>query len=161
MAFAVGVNSYLSVADADTYWSDRSNAAWAGTDAQKQAALIEATQYIDGAYDFIGTQKIENPLCWPRYDVEIKSGNFLGIWYDADTIPQLIKDACCELALEALTDRLDPVKDRGGMIKREKVDVIEVEYMDFAPSGRTFGFVGKLLKPFLTSGSGQRKLVRS
>jgi hypothetical protein len=161
MAFAVGVNSYVTVAESDTYWSDRNNTAWAGTDAQKQAALIEATQYMDGAYTFIGTQKPDYPLCWPRFDVEINAGNFKGIWYDAETIPQSIKDACCELALEALSARLDPVLDRGGMIKREKVDVIEVEYSDFAPSGRTFTFVGKLLKPFLDGGSGQRRLVRS
>jgi hypothetical protein len=125
---------------------------------KKEKALIEATQYIDGAYSFIGTQKTDNVLAWPRHDVQIVRGNFAGKTYASDVIPPQIKNACCELAIEALTDRLSPTLDRGGMIKREKVDVIEVEYLDWAPSGKTFNFVSLILKP-LTKGSKTMKTL--
>lgn len=162
MTVTVGTDVYLSVAGANAYWSARNNATWAAaTDAQKEAALLEATQYIDGHYSFIGTQDIDRPLAWPRQDVQITSGNYAGKIYDADTIPPQIEHACAELALNALSNRLSPVLDRGGLIKREKVDVVEVEYMDFAPSGRTYSFVSSILKPLLKSSGATKNLVRS
>jgi len=48
-------NTYVSQATADAYFSDRANAAWAALTAdQKAAALIQATQYLDARYTFIG-----------------------------------------------------------------------------------------------------------
>lgn len=162
MTIVVGTNTYLSVADADTYWSARNDSTWSSADnADKEKALIEATQYIDGAYSFIGTQIITNVLVWPRYDAWIQKGNFAGVYYDHLTIPPQVKNACAELALEALSARLIAVVERGGMIKREKVDVIEVEYMDWAPSGKTYSFVSLLLKPLTKSSGTMKGLVRS
>lgn len=162
MTVTVGTDVYLSVADTDAYWSARNNSTWQSADnADKEKALIEATQYIDGAYSFIGTQKIDNVLAWPRFDVYITKGNFAGQSYDSDTIPPQIKNACAELALEALAARLSPVKDRGGMIKREKVDVIEVEYLDWAPTGKTFNFVSMLIKPLTKGSKSMKGLVRT
>lgn len=162
MTVTVGTDVYLSVADADSYWSAKNNATWAAaSNADKEKALREATQYIDGAFSFIGTQKPDNVLAWPRYDVFVRTGNFAGKTYDSDTIPPQVEQACAELALEALSARLVPAADRGGAVKRQKVDVIEVEYMDWAPSGKTFTFAAMILKP-LTNGSGSmKKLTRS
>jgi len=154
MTIIVGTDTYLSVADADTYWSNRNDSVWsAATDSNKESALREATQYVDGAFNFIGTQKITNTLAWPRLSATVLHGNFKGVTYDSTTIPPQIKDAVAELALEALSARLAPSRERGGAIKREKVDVIEVEYMDFAPSGKSFSFVTMLLKPLLSGGN--------
>lgn len=162
MAVVVGTDVYYSVANADTYWAARTNTTWSSaTTAQKEKALIEATQYIDGAYDFIGTQNPDKVLAWPRYDVYIQQGNFAGVSYDSDTIPPQVEKACAELALEALSARLVEVKDRGGAIKREKVDVIEVEYSDFAPSGKTYSFTTMILKPLLKGTRNMKGLVRS
>lgn len=162
MTVTVGTDVYLSVADADTYWSNRGNTTWSGsTTAQKEKALREATQYIDGAFSFIGTQKTDNLLAWPRFDVYIRTGNFAGVSYDSLTIPPQVENACAELALEALSARLVPVADRGGAIKREKVDVIEVEYMDWAPTGKTFSFASMILKPLLKYSGTNKSLVRS
>lgn len=164
MTVTVGTDVYLSVTDADAYWSARNNSTWAAaTTGQKEKALLEATQYIDGAFSFIGTQNPDNVLAWPRYDVYITSGNFAGVSYDSTTIPPQIKNACAELALDALSSRLIESKARGGAVKREKVDVIEVEYMDWAPSGKTFGFASMLLKPLISGGgsSSMKKLTRS
>lgn len=161
MTLVVGTDTYLSVANADTYWSNRNNSVWsAATNAEKEAALREATLYIDGAFNFIGYQIITNVLAWPRDGVLVESGNFAGVNYDNTTIPPQIKNACAELALEALSARLAPTVDRGGLVKREKIDVVEVEYMDFAPSGKTFSFVAMLVKPLTTGSKVVRKLVR-
>jgi hypothetical protein len=162
MTLTVGTNSYVSVSDANTYWLDRNNSVWSSlTTAKKEAALIEATQYLDANYSFIGTQDILRTLAWPRFDVYITKGNLAGVSYDATTIPPLIKQAVYELALEASSERLLPVKDRGGQIKKEKIDVIEIEYYDNAPGSKTYSFVTKLLSPLLNSTPGQRKLVRT
>lgn len=163
MAVVVGTDVYLSVADADTYWVNKNNSVWsAASTADKEKSLREATQYIDNAFEFIGTQITTNVLAFPRNNVTIVQGNFAGVTYDSTTTPPQIEDACAELALEALSARLVAVKDRGGLIKKEKVDVVvEIEYMDFAPSGKSFSFVTMLLKPLLTNGGGiMRSLVR-
>lgn len=166
MTLTVNTNSYISVADADAYWSARNNSTWsAGTTAAKEKALIEATQYIDSTYDFIGyhaTLDLDTqPLAWPRDGVVISSGPFRGVDIDSNVVPQAVKDAQAELALEALSARLEPVKDRGGMIKKTKVDVLEVEYFDWAPSAKTFVFISKLLKPFTKGGPNNINLVRA
>lgn len=163
MALSVGADSYLSLTDANTYWSDRNNSTWsAASDAEKEKALREATQFIDGAYEFIGeTTSTSQVLAWPRVDAEVLRGNFKGVYYDSSTIPPQIENACAELALEALSTRLREVQDKGGAVKREKVDVIEIEYQDWAPTVKSYDFVTMILKPLLTSGGGnQTKLVR-
>ena len=159
MALVVGTDSYLSLVDANTYWSNRNSTTWAdASDEVKEKALREATQYIDGAYEFVGTQILTNVLAFPRDDVEIYEGNFAGITYDNTTIPPQVQDACAELAFNALDQLLVPAAERGGEVKREKVDVIEVEYFEFAPSGRTYDFASMLLKPLLSGGGSRNNL---
>lgn len=162
MTVTVGTDVYISVANADTYWSNKNNSTWsAASTANKEKALREATQFIDGAFSFIGTQNPDNVLAFPRYDVYITTGNFAGISYDSTTIPPQVEDACCELALEALSARIMAVESRGGLVKREKVDVVEVEYMDWAPSGKTYGFAAMILKPLTIGSKTIRKLSRT
>lgn len=128
MAFTVGTNSYASVADADTYHADRGNSLWADQQtASKEAALIKATDYIDQEYGsrFIGYQVSDTqPLEWPRSDISNIAEN---------EIPISLKQATYQLALESLEGDLNPILPRGGEIKREKVDVLETEYMENAP----------------------------
>lgn len=164
MAITVGTNTYLSLSDADAYWSDRNNSTWsAAEDADKEKALREATQYIDGAYEFIGEiTVITQTLAWPRAGAEVLHGNLKGVYYNNTVIPPQVESACAELALEALSTRLREAQERGGRIKREKVDTLEVEYTDFAPANKTYEFVTMLLKPVLrNSGSNQINLKRS
>ena len=162
MAIVVGTDTYLSVANADTYWSDRNDATWAAaTTAVKEKALREATQYIDGAYSFIGELAVFTQLlAWPRGSAEVLTGNFKGAYYDSTTIPPQVQNACAELAKDALSENLRPSQARGGAIKKEKVDVIEVEYLDFAPTHKTFSFVSMMLKDLTTVAGNFKKLVR-
>lgn len=154
MAVTVGTDSYISTADADSYWSQRNNATWAAAStAAKEAALREATQYLDGAFDWIGDlQSDTQSLAWPRLNAYITMGPFRGKLV-TESYPQKIKDATCELALQALSERLEPVQDRGGDIKRERVGDLEVEYMDGARSTKSFGFARKLLRGYYRGGN--------
>ena len=162
MALTLGADSYVTLTDANTYWSDRNNSTWsAASDANKEKALREATQYLDGAYEFLGNiTSVSQTLAWPRSGVVISEGNFDGVFYQDTDYPKFLTQACNELALDALGARLRPSQERGGKVVKEKVDVIEVEYSEFAPSQRTFDFVTLLLKPIVKGVSGQLKLVR-
>jgi hypothetical protein len=87
-------NSYVSFDDIDVYAEDRSWTDWvAASDAAKEAAMIEATVYLDTSYAWKGA--IENDtqaLAWPREGVIDKEGRTMS------GVPQRVKDACCELA---------------------------------------------------------------
>lgn len=148
-AIITGADSYVSVADCDTYHAARGNAAWTGTDAVKESAIRKAVAYLDGHYrnrlKGIMVDPINQLLAWPRYDVVID-----GVTIASDTIPQRLKDAQCELALIALSADLAPNVSAG--IKREKVDVLETEYFAGAPAGTTVytavnNLLATLLKP--------------
>lgn len=71
------------------------------------------------------------PLAWPRTDAEV-DGEIL-----PDTlIPGPIKYGQMALAAEIHADDIDPPEVRTGPVKREKVDVLEVEYAGIANTGR-------------------------
>lgn len=133
-SIVAGANSYVSVASADAYHTDRGNTAWTGADSVKQAALIKATDYIEQNYDgrWKGYKvRQDQPLAWPRSEVLVDR-----YYLDHEKIPAALTKAVCELALKSLSSELNPDLERGGAVKREKIDVIEVEYMEGA-SGRT------------------------
>ena len=90
--------SYLSVADFESYWTDRGTT-FTETDAVIQGWLVSATEYIDTMYKFWGVVTYENvqALQWPREGVR-DNKNYL---IESDTIPQELKDATARLAIEA------------------------------------------------------------
>lgn len=148
-------NAFVTVAEADTYHTDRANSGWTGTDAVKQAAIIRATDYIEQTYygRWLGEAvSTTQSLSWPRKCVE-------GI--DDDVVPDRLKSAICTLALEALSGDLNPALPRGGGVKREKVDVIEVEYMDGATGKTTRPAIDGMLRSLIYFSSGYNiKVVR-
>lgn len=99
---AADANSYASKVQADTYHANRANAAWTGTDAAKEAALIRATQWLDGRYrsSFPGTRTNgrEQALAWPRSGVVDEFGASI----DSAAIPAEIMLATCEAAIHEL-----------------------------------------------------------
>ena len=94
-------NSYLSVADADTYQSNRSNATWAAlSTADKEVALIKATDWIEASFKvrWLG-YRINNSmsLSWPRYDVVDYDGYVIA----ATAVPAQIQDVTAIMGYEA------------------------------------------------------------
>lgn len=140
-------NSYVEVDYADEYHSDRGNTAWTGTDAVKQSALVKATDYIEQAYAgrWIGDALTDDQsLSWPR---------------DAEGVPDKLAQAVCLLALEALAGTsLNPTQGRA--VKREKVDVIEVEYMDGAKAGSTRPAIDGLIVGLIGGSTLNARVVR-
>lgn len=96
----VNVNSYITIEEADSYFSSRLGADfWAELEeSTKEKALITATKKID-RLTFIGWKKsLKQPLQFPRVYYSGFCYNGLQI---AD-VPQAIKDAVCEEALTTL-----------------------------------------------------------
>lgn len=157
-AAIAGAESYASVADIDTYWTNRPNRSlspvWAAaTTAQKEGAARDATAYLDATYGehYRGQRRgYLQGLLWPRTNTEDSDGLPL-----PDLPPQLVS-AVCELAARALSGPLAADLDRAGMVTRvrEKVDVIEkeTEWAAGAPARTAYGHVDGMMAPLLTGG---------
>ena len=146
-------NSFASVEFADLFFSLRGNEFWAeATTNQKEVALVKATDYIEQVYgqNWIGSNYRMTGLSWPRcYSV-----------YAEDVLPENLKKATCELALTALTTELNPTITRERAVKREKVDVIEVEYSDTGTMPTIYPAVIGYLSSLLSGSTFNRKVVR-
>ena len=126
-------DSYVTVAEADAYHAIRPSAnAWAAlTEPEKEQRLVAASDYLDSQYIFNGKKTDENqPREFPR---------------NGETdVPMAIKKAVFELALQ---DSL--TSNSSAEVKREKVDVLEVEYFQSDDGAIRFGYIDGLLRPFL------------
>jgi hypothetical protein len=119
-----GANSYVSEADLTAYASDRGLTLTAATD----VLIIKAMDYIE-SLSFIGDKHTEaQPLQWPRDEVYIDR-----YYIERETIPKELKNGVYTAAL-AIDAELDPLRIIERATKREKVDVIEVEYANSAAS---------------------------
>lgn len=117
-------NTYASEAELVAYAAAR-GVTIANTITDEQL-LITAMDYIE-QQPFKGTKNTkEQALQWPRFGVKID-----GYYIDTDEIPLLLKEAQMENAL-GIDSGSNPLASEGRSTKREKVDVIEVEYMDGA-----------------------------
>lgn len=157
------IDHYGTVGGADAYHAARGNTTWAGSEEQKTAALVRASQYIDslGGTVKAGTSCVRTwpgaktggraqSLAWPRQDAYDSEGAAI----DPVTVPIEVVTATYEAALIELTDpgstRPDFIPVAG--IKREKVGPLETEFAvssdaaDFQP---VFGRVDALLGPVL------------
>lgn len=158
--------SYISVADADTYHSNRGNTDWAAlTTTVKEQLLRKATDYMvavyrlrwDG-YRYVNTQSLD----WPRIYVPVRdicSVNAYPQYVDFDVVPQQVKDACADLALKANSETL--LEDQSQVVTREKVGPIEVEYDKFSPQFKRYLQIENILSIYFASSANQVKLMRT
>lgn len=111
-------NSFTSVEYADVYFADRLNEDWSKLSVNaKQAALLRATAYVCGQYDFKGVRLTSSQaLCFPRKGVTDQNGNV------PKGIPECVKIVTCELAVRASKGPLiqDPTIDEGGRLVKMK-----------------------------------------
>lgn len=114
----VDSNSYASLAEANAYFADRANTVWAALDdTAKQAALIQATDYIDQRFGmrFVGIKAVtlereydhEQALEWPRLKTGQESWDFVDLT-ETGVVPTKLKFACSEYALRVISAPLAP-----------------------------------------------------
>lgn len=158
-------NSYVVVATADAYLEARLNAstAWTGDEAKK-AALVEAFRELN-VLEFQGQRVTDTQAAqWPRQWAPDPDSS-VGWYYATDVIPQRIKDAQCELALEFLkagTTDLAALDNNAGVIEKT-IDVLTTRWQPYArpTAGLTrFPRVWNLLRPLLAAGSASATVVR-
>jgi len=127
MAIVVGTNSYISRANAITYFVSRlySDVFDDATNDNKDASLIQATRELDLMFNWDGEiTDSDQDLRFPRSGLVTCDG----VELPDDEIPLQIANATCEQALYILTG--DPSQkpsllEKG--FKKAKLDVMEVE----------------------------------
>jgi hypothetical protein len=150
-------NSFTTLAEANTYMESRLNASsWEtdATDDEKNRALVEATRELSVMHWLGERTDGTQALSWPRqwaHDPDSPIQDY----YATTVIPQRVKDATMELALQFVKNGTTDVAalDPQSGIKRKKIDVIETEY-DTArrPVGlNAYPSVTRHIKPLLTS----------
>lgn len=125
-------NTYATRADATAHHALIGNAAWAAlTDAQKDAALVRASRFLDASYRWAGKIATEaQALGWPRSGCEDRHGRDIA----ADALPRAVFEATCEAALVlARGEGIGATatgQEFGGPIIRTKAGSVEVEFAD-------------------------------
>lgn len=151
-------NSYATVAELRDYAEARGIDLDAVTDAQAEAIMIKAMDYLESlATKFKGARATQaQPLQWPRIDVWGVS--FFDALYPSDSIPRELKYAQLSLAVEAqngadlLPSELPSAK--GAIIKERIEGAVEIAYANNADRSRTpaFAKANALLSSLLKSG---------
>lgn len=145
-SIVANANSYVTVAEFQAYCADR-NITISGTYGDESQLLILAMDYFE-QQPFRGIKYIETqPLQFPRSDLYID-----GYLTDSDAIPKLVKEAQMVIAIAIMVGN-DPISTVDRAVKREKVDVLEVEYMDNASFSVVIRSIGNAMRKLVTSSS--------
>ena len=150
-------DSYASVAFADSYFANRMTSNWDSSDSHKEILLRLATDHIDIVYGqrFKGAKStLSQSLQFPRIGVAVD-----GFDLAENVVPIEVQRACCEFALAANTQLLMPNLTQG--VKREKIDVIEIEYDEFSSRMPKFTKAYGLLAKYLIGGAYQCVVTRA
>ena len=131
-------NSLASVQDFKDYYSLRNINISTLTDTQIEGFLVLGTDYIVQKYDFKGSKlKDTQSLPFPR------------VVNNETIFPVNVKYATILLAFKSQNGSL--LADSQQQVKKEKVDVLEIEYMDGSSSEVVYNDVLGYLKPYLSN----------
>lgn len=123
-------NAYAALATVNAYHTARANAAWTGTDAAKEAAIIRATELLDASFAWRGEIATEaQALRFPRSGLTDRDGREIA----ADALPTQIQKACCELAALLIAGAgvggdFGSTSTATGAVKRIKAGPTEIEF---------------------------------
>jgi len=173
-AIVAGANAYATLAEVDAYHEDRLNAIWtAASDETKEAAMLRATAGLESKYRsrWLGFKADHNAatapqfLSWPRRKdkdetrlagftsatmTEFADGD--GILYPVTTIPALVQQAYFEVCLVEISQPFVSIQlSRDDMLKYQRVDVIEQEWLRNAPAVVQFPHIDALLSTLANS----------
>lgn len=122
-----GANSYVTLEEANDYIEVNAFAATTWDDLEddaKEKLLVRSSKYLDNIVTWNGTKsEQESGLRWPRTGVYDDDGFLI----PDDVIPQVLKDAVCELASYLMSDDWTAPYAANGL-KELKVDVIQIDY---------------------------------
>lgn len=160
-------NSFVSVSETDTYCEARPNAsAWTDEtdDDAKARAVIHATRELNNRV-WIGSAVTDTQaLAWPRQYATDPDSAFQ-TYYDTDVVPQRVKDACMELALEVLKNGTTDIsaQDAKQNVIEKTVGPLTTRYSE--PYQRTRGLdryplVMGYIRPLLAGSPWQSAIVR-
>lgn len=137
-------NSYVSEANLTTYATDRGLTLVA----DESILLIKAMDYIE-SIGYKGVKVLSTQaLQWPRYSVYLD-----GYYFPSNEIPKELKQAQMAVAV-SIDQGDDPLATIGQGVKREKVDVLEVEYMPGSSSAPIIKSITSSLWKLLSGGGG-------
>jgi hypothetical protein len=147
MTITVGVNSYISVEDAWTYFEDRLYVDdWISASTEDiKKALVMARRVIDQQQYAGERTDADQMLAWPRIGIDS---------VDSSIVPQNVMDAQCELALAFIRNDLTlNDENRGVRSSRQQVGpiVTETVYDGRAPARALPDVVAAILRPYLVA----------
>lgn len=148
-SLVANANSFVTRDDVTTYCANRGYT-WSIADTNlADQAVIKGGDWLKNTLRVTYRGSLISAvqtMPWPRQDASFYRGPAI----DSNVIPQCVKDAQCELAYRTFAGtNLQPDLERGGAIKSEKLDVIEVEYFDGAPPETVIQAVLGMLAPVL------------
>jgi hypothetical protein len=122
--------SYASIVDVTNWIVGREDdTAWLEASMDRQeAALLEATTYLDGTFMWKGSIKVTTQaLAWPRLDAYDNEGRYI----DPSSLPRALVDACCFLAGKAVSSSLQPEREIGvPSVRSKSVGTLSITYSD-------------------------------
>ena len=129
-------NTYVSLAEVDAYHEAYGNLDWAGDDATKEQAIINACRSLEllyGARFASAPSSNTQPLLFPRYAFADRYSRY------HTGIPKELKDAQCEIALKALNgEDILPVEDESDTVLSDDVTIGPLSFSkSFAPRQQT------------------------
>ena len=142
--------AYASVAEGDTYFSERGSPDdWTGADtATKEAALRYGAEYMDSQFFWKSSiLSTAQSMLWPRVAYYDSEGRTI-----AAVVPDKIKDANCEFALEWILGNIFSVDLEG--VASESVGASSVTYS--GSGSKTFSALKLSLREY---GSGSKSSV--
>lgn len=146
MSLVVGTNSYVTAAEADALLlpHPRREVWGAHSDYQRELALLLAAREID-LLNFRGrVADTDQALAWPRAGVIDSDGRII----DSDTVPDRVKTAQAELALDLLAEGFESEDEIPRGVRRVRAGAVELEFT--APTrGELPDAVRDVLRPLL------------
>ena len=137
-------NSYVTEAELSEYATARGITLTTSS----EQLIVLSMDYIEALeYKGIKTEE-DQPLQWPRYNVIVDN-----YWIDSDEIPKELKQGQLATAV-AIDQGNSPLQLIERTTKREKVDVLEVEYSDGSARTTIDPNITNSLKKLLKGGSG-------
>lgn len=128
-------NSYITLKEAIAYQTSMNRADWLELDKEKQiASILRGCLYVDSVFNWKGRRKYETQeMAFPRVMLVDLDG------FEVKGIPNVLKKAVLEAAYFKSLEEEEETTTDAGPTKREKVDVVEVEYFENKSSSEEGG----------------------